>query len=78
MLRAVVKNLTVVVTNAFTGIVKAFIYFSTMRIQSPVVDDSNKMLRYLLAGLCEKVYNGPNTVELRDSEIGRIRLLIRP
>ena len=48
------------------------------RIQSSVVDYINKMLRYLLEDLCEKVYNGPISIEFRDGEIERIRLLIRP
>jgi hypothetical protein len=47
------------------------------RIQSPVADYINMMLRYLLEDLCEKVYNGSNSVEFRDSEIEKISLLIR-
>jgi len=47
------------------------------RIQSHVFDYINMMLRYLLEDLCEKVYNGSNSVEFRDSEIEKISLLIR-
>lgn len=45
---------------------------------APEAEYIDKMLRHLLDDLCEKVYNGPNTEEFRNTEIERTIERIRP